>query len=124
MDDVSQLAEHVRYRIGSRAIHVGTTRCDELTRLVVMHWPHRHLEAAVAEGGRSSKGIDHAMILLRAQVREQWEARHGIGPMWAMLMAPTMAAIAHVLLDLWFSDPAWAARLERMGKQLRTGGRS
>lgn len=120
MDDVTQLLEHVRYRIGSRVVHVGANRCDELTRLVIMHWPHRHLDAAMGEG-RSSKGIDHAMVLLRAQVRERWEVAHGIGPAWAMLMAPTVAAIAHVMLELWGSDRAWAVRLEEMGKRLRKG---
>lgn len=119
---MTQLVEHVRYRIGGRGNMVGPTRCDELTRLVLMHWPNRHLEAAMAEGG-SSKAIDHALVLLRAQVREQWEARHGIGPSWAMLMAPTTAAIAHVLLELWSSDRLWAVRIEEIGNKLRTGGR-
>lgn len=118
---MSQLAEHVRYRIGGKATHIGQARCDELTRLVVIHWPHRHLEAAMVDG-RTGKQIDHAMTLLRAQVREQWEARHGIGPAWAMLMAPAVVAIAHVLLDLWCADPAWARRLEDIGMKLRTGG--
>lgn len=122
MDAMTQLASHVRYRIGSRATHCGAARCDELTRLVVMHWPHRHLEAAASDG-RASKAIDHAMTLLRAQVREQWEARHGIGPIWPILLAGTVASISQVLLDLWFSDRQWALRLEELGRQLRTGGR-
>lgn len=120
---MSQLCEHIRYRIGGKAVHLGQDRCDELARLVVMHWPHRHLEAAMADG-RASKGIDHAMVLLRAQVREQWEARHGIGPAWAMLYAPAAVAIAHVLLELWCSDPKWARRIKDIGNNLRTGGRS
>lgn len=123
MDAMQQLVDHVRYRIGTRSQHAGKERCDELVRLVVAHWPHRHLEAAMLHG-RTAKAIDHAMVLLKAQVREQWEARHGIGPAWALLMAPAMHAIAQVLLDLWCSDPGWAQRLEQMGQDIRTGGRS
>lgn len=121
MDDVEQLAEHVRYRIGNRAVYVGKLRCDELTRMVVMFWPHRHLAEAMVNG-RSPKEIDHAMTLLRSQVRERWEALHGMGPMWPMMIAPTVAAVSRVVLELWSSDRVWAERLLRMGKQLRTGG--
>lgn len=120
---MTQLTEHVRYRIGGKATNVGAARCDELTRLVIMHWPHRHLRAAMA-GGRTQKGIDHALVLLRAQVREQWEARHGIGPAWSMLMAPAVASISHVMLELWCSDPQWADRIRDMGMELRTGGKA
>lgn len=120
---MSQLVEHVRYRIGGRSRYIGRDRCDELVKLVIVHWPHRHLEAAMVEGG-AAKAIDHALVLMRAQVREQWEARHGIGPGWSMLMAPTVLAIAHVLLGLWTADKQWRDRIEDMGMQLRTGGRA
>jgi hypothetical protein len=104
MDPLEQLTKHVRGAVGSRAALCRTERFDELVRLVVRHWPHRHLEAIERAGGRSHAAIDHAMALMRCQVREQWEARRGVGPLWQLLLAGTVNAIGGVLLDLWFGD--------------------
>jgi hypothetical protein len=78
---------------------------DELTNLVIRHWPHRHLEACLKRGGQHNKAALHAMTLVRAQVRERWEARHGIGPLWQLLLGGTVTAICHVLLERWFREP-------------------
>lgn len=118
MNDLEQLAAHVRYRIGQQHVyHCQAWRIDELTALVVRHWPHAHLEA-VLNHGRNHKAIDHAMVLVRAQVREQWEARHGIGPLWSLALAPAVASISHVLLDLWFSTPGWRGALLTMSRRI------
>jgi hypothetical protein len=104
MDPLEQLTKHVRGAVGNRAALCRTERFDELVRLVVRHWPHRHLEAIERAGGRNHAGVKHAMALMRCQVREQWEARQGIGPLWQLLLAGTVTAIGEVLLDLWFGD--------------------
>lgn len=111
---LAQLQAHVRYRLAHRVELVKSWRMDELTRLVIWHWPHRHLEAAERLGGRHHKAVDHAMTLVRAQVREQWEARHGVGPLWAALLSGTVELISRVILDLWLSDTRWRERLEEM----------
>lgn len=118
---LSQLQAHVRYRLANRVELVKPWRMDELTRLVIWHWPHRHLEAAERSGGKNHKAVDHAMTLVRAQVREQWEARHGVGPLWVTLLAGTVEGISHVLLTLWFSDTRWRERLEEM-RESNPGG--
>lgn len=114
---LAQLQAHIRYRLAHRLSLVRAERMDELTRLVVWHWPHRHLEASEMAGGKLHKSVDHAMTLLRAQVREQWEARHGIGPLWQMLLAGTVEGISHVVLGLWFADTRWRDRLENMREE-------
>lgn len=116
-DDLEQLLAHVRYRIGRHVTYAQAWRVDELTGLVLRHWPHAHLEA-VLNHGRHHKAIDHAMALVRAQVREQWEARHGIGPLWSLALAPAVAAISHVLLDLWFSSAGWRGALKVFGRNV------
>lgn len=119
VEPLEQLAAHVRYRLGNRAQWCQAWRIDELTMLVVRHWPHKHLEAAELAGGKCHKGIDHAMTLVRAQVREQWEARHGVGPMWQMLLAGTVVGICHVILELWWSSSQWRDRLQEMAQRSR-----
>jgi hypothetical protein len=86
-----------------------------LSRLVVRHWPHNHLEAC---DGKNARSIDHAMLLVRAQVREQWEARHGIGPLWDLVLGGTVSAASHVVLGLWWSDERWRAGLRAMSRSL------
>lgn len=114
-DGLDALCAHVRYRLGPRSASVPMARLDELTRLVVRHWPHAHLREVERAGGKNHKGLTHAMALVRAQVREQWEARHGVGPIWPMLYAGRVQAIAHVLLELWWQDGGWRQRLVDMG---------
>lgn len=113
-----QLAAHIRYRIGAARVSAAAAwRCDELTRLVIRHWPHRHLEAAMDAGGANHKAIDHAIVLMRAQVREQWEARQGVGPLWDLVLAGTVTSIGHVILELWSSDDRWRAGLRAMARR-------
>lgn len=115
---IEQLTAHVRYRIGAtHAYHCQPWRIDELVALVVRHWPHAHLEA-VRSHGRNHKAIDHAMVLVRAQVREQYEARHGIGPLWNLALATAVTDISHVILGLWFSDAGWRGALLTMSRQI------
>jgi hypothetical protein len=113
---LDQLAAHVRYRLGNRVEYAKPWRVDELVRLVVRHWPHNHLEA-IAPAGKNHKQIDHAMALVRAQVREQWEARHGIGPMWGLVLAGTVTGICQVILELWWSGDRWRAALRAMARR-------
>jgi hypothetical protein len=111
---IVQLQAHIRYRLAHRVERTWAWRMDELTRLAIWHWPHAHLEAADRAGGRRHKSVDHAMALVRAQVRERWEATHGVGPLWDLALAGTVEGICECLLDLWFSDTRWRERLEEM----------
>jgi len=110
---LAQLQAHVRYRLGSRVAYAGVERCDELTRLVVVHWPHRHLEAA-AVAGRNSRDIVHSLTLCRAQVRERYELEHGVGPLWDLVLGGTVSAIGEVILPLWWDDAGWRHSLRAM----------
>lgn len=111
---LEQFQAYVRYRLSPRVGIVRPWRVDELTRLVIWHWPHRHLEAAERAGGRHHRTVAHAMALVRAQVREQWEARQGMGPLWKTVLGETTAEICDVVNGIWWSDPRWRARLEEM----------
>ena len=115
---IAQLQAHVRYRLGSRVTYAQPWRVDALTRLVVRHWPHRHLEDAEHLGGRNHSSVAHAMTLLRSQCHEQWEARHGEGPLWDVILGGTTSAIGVVVLDLWWPSPAWRAILRAMARSL------
>lgn len=123
MEQLEQLTAHLRQACGSRAA-ICSSRFDELARLVVRHWPHAHLDAIERHGGRNHKAIDHAVALVRAQVREQWEARHGVGPLWPLLLRGTVDAISTVVLGLWWSDPQMRLVLRELAARLANGGRS
>lgn len=117
-DPIDQLAAHVRSQLGVRTKYAQEWRVNELLRLCIRHWPHSHLEDAEAGGGANSKAIDHALLLMRSQVREQWEARHGIGPLWDLCLGGTVTAIGHVLLGLWWPCKPWRAALRGMARTL------
>lgn len=121
MGDIEQLAAHIRYRLGSRVAYAQDWRVDELTRLVVRHWPHHHLEQIELAGGRHHKSLEHAMTLMRAQVREQWEARHGVGPLWHLVLSGAVVSISIAVMDLWWSDPRWRIKLRGMVGQAARG---
>lgn len=114
---LAKLQAHVRYRLGGRVQQAAAWRVDELTRLAVRHWPHKHLEAAMAAGGKNDRGINHAIFLCRAQVREQWEARQGVSPLWDLVLVYTVAGITQVLLELWASDDRWRCNLRLMSRR-------
>lgn len=115
-DAIAQLQAHVRYRLGTRVTYAQAWRVDALTRLVLRHWPHGHLEDAVVAGGRHSMAVTHAMTLMRSQVREQWEARHGSGPMWDLMLGGTVTATGVILLDLWWQSAGWRKVLLAMSR--------
>lgn len=117
-DAIAQLQAHVRYRLGARVTYAKPWRADGLTRLVVRHWPHSHLEDAAAHGGRNHASVRVAMLLMQAQVREQWEARYGSGPLWDAILCGTTSAIGVVLLDLWWPSPEWRTTLRAMARSL------
>jgi hypothetical protein len=119
-DALEQLTEHIRQACVSRASLCGAARFDELVRLVVRHWPHRHLEAIERAGGQNHAAVDHAVALVRAQVREQWEARHGVGPLWPLLLRGTADAISSVCLRVWFGDPSMRLVLRGLAVRLAT----
>lgn len=119
MDDaIAQLQAHVRYRLGSRVTYAHAWRVDALTRLVLRHWPHSHLEDAEGVGGRHHAAVGHAMTLMRSQVREQWEARHGSGPLWDAILGGTTSAIGAIVLDLWWPSQPWRGILRSMGRSI------
>ncbi len=118
MNALDRLVEHVGQQCGQRARMAGKGRVRDLTRLVVRHWPHHHLEAIRRSGSRSHADLDHAMALVRAQVREQHEARHGVGPLWNLFLSGLVAAISHVVLELWFHDACWRVMLRGLSRQI------
>lgn len=115
-DAIDQLAAHVRSQLGSRVAYARPWRVDALVRLVVRHWPAGHLRDAERDGGRCSKTVDHALLLMRSQVRERWEARHGVGPMWDLVLGGTVTATGQVLMRLWWADAGWRARLVELSR--------
>lgn len=121
MDALTRLTAHVTGLAGQRARMAGRERTAELVRLVIRHWPHNHLDAIQRAGGRNHVAVKHAMALVRAQVREQYEARHGIGPLWNLFLAGYVATIAQAVVELWFSDTAWRVILRGLSRQISDG---
>lgn len=121
MTDLEAIQAHVRQVLAGRAAVVRGPRMDELTTLVIRHWPHRHLEAVMRAGGANHKSVLHAMTLVRAQVRERWEARYGIGPLWQLLLGGTVTAICHVLLERWFRDDRTRVVLRALSVRIARG---
>jgi hypothetical protein len=118
MTTLQELQAHVRSHLASRVQYAQAWRVDELTRLVVRYWPHLHLEEIERLGGPNHKAIDHTMTLVRAQVRERWEAAHGVGPLWQMILGGTVSNISLVILGLWWQDPAWRQQLREMASRV------
>lgn len=118
MDELAILQAYVRAAIGSRVQYAHPWRVDELTRLVVRFWPHRHLEEIAKRGGKNHKAVDHTMTLVRAQVRERWEAEHGLGPLWQCLLGGTVGTISTILLARWWAEPAWRERLRELSGEV------
>jgi hypothetical protein len=58
---------------------------------------------------------------MRAQVREQWEARHGVGPLWHLVLSGAVVSISIAVMDLWWSDPRWRIKLRGMVGQAARG---
>jgi hypothetical protein len=113
--DLAQLAAHMRYRLSPMGLRCDA-RVDELTALVVRHWPHAHLEELLPDG-RNHAAIPHIMRLVRAQVREQWEARHGLTPAWGTMIGDAADVIAEIVLELWWSREGWRIRLRAMTRR-------
>jgi hypothetical protein len=114
--DLVQLAAHMRYRLSPLGFH-GDQRVDELTALVVRHWAHRHLEELLPHG-RNHAEVPKIMRLILAQVREQWEARHGVSPLWKERLGEAAKEIAAIVLDLWWSREGWRIQLRAMTRRL------
>jgi hypothetical protein len=111
---MDELETYVRSQLGPRAVAAEAWRVNDLTRLCVRFWPHDLLDEASKFGTLNHRDIDHALTLMRAQVRERWEAENGISPLWDVLLSRTVTAISHVLLGLWWGDRRWAVALRQM----------
>jgi len=120
--DLDQLVAHMRYRLSPMGLR-DDRRVDELAGLVVRHWPHTHLEE-ILPGGRNHAIIPHVMRLVRAQVREQWEARHGVAPIWDAVLSGAADLIASIVLELWWSREGWRIRLRAMTRRLGEAARA
>lgn len=113
---LEQLVGHVQARLpASRVEYARPWRCRELAKLVVRHWPC-HALTSLQAAGRNHKGVEHAMALVVAQVHEQWEARHGVGPMWGLVLAGTVRDTCAVVQDLWWSDERWRETLRILAR--------
>lgn len=120
--DLAQLATHMRYRLSPLGLR-GDRRIDELTALVIRHWPHAHLEE-ILPAGKNHAAVPHIMRLVGAQVREQWEARHGLGPIWVSVLGQAVDAISEIVLELWFSREGWRIRLRAMTRRQHEAARA
>jgi hypothetical protein len=118
MEALERLVVHVSEQCGQRARMAGRARVHELTRLVVRHWPHNNVEAIERHGGKNNAAAAHAMLLVRAQVREQYEARHDVGPLWDLFLGGLVASICSCVLDLWLADRAWRVMLRGLSRQI------
>jgi len=89
-----------------------------MMRLVLRHWPHEHLRTIAREGGKNHADLIHVGRLLRSQVREQYEARHGVSPTWGVVLSPLLDAIWLVVVEHWFRDVDFRVTLKVVSKRI------
>ncbi len=117
-EPIDELVELVAYRLGPTRRRISDERLAELVRLVVRHWPHHHLEQIGTGASRNHAAFTHATALMRASVRERYEAAHGVSPAWSILVRPTVEAIGLVVMEVWWQGDAHRAALRSMQRQL------
>ena len=115
---VERITDLVAGHTGTLAEKAGSERTAALMRLVLRHWPHEHLRVIVREGGKNHADLIHVGRLLRSQVREQYEARHGVSPTWDVVLAPLLNAIWLVVVDAWFRDVDFRVALKVVSKRI------
>jgi hypothetical protein len=101
--DLEALVAWTRQKLGVRAIAAGPAATEELIRLLLRHWPHHGLDR-LASHSQHHRGIVHVGLLARAQVREVWEARHGVSPEWEAIHSGLVGVAWLILLEAWFVD--------------------
>ena len=101
--ELGRLVVATRRDLGARALAAGHDATDELILLLLRHWPH-HALARLAAQSEHHRDIVHVGLLARAQVREVWEARHGISPEWETLHGGLVGVAWLILLQTWFHD--------------------
>jgi hypothetical protein len=115
---VERITDLVAGQAGTLAEKAGSERTAALMRLVLRHWPHEHLRVIAREGGKNHADLIHVGRLLRSQVREQYEARHGVSPTWGVVLAPLLNAIWLVVVEAWFRDPDFRVTLKVVSKRI------
>jgi LmbE family N-acetylglucosaminyl deacetylase len=115
---VDRITELVAGQTGTLAGAAGKDRTAALMRLVLRHWPHEHLRTIAREGGKNHADLIHVGKLLKSQVREQYEARHGVSPTWGVVLAPLLDAIWLVVVESWFRDPDFRVTLRVVSKKI------
>lgn len=119
--DADRIAEVVTQQTGTLASAAGAERTAAIMRLVLRHWPHEHLRVIAREGGRNHADLVHVGQLLRRQVREQYEARHGVSPTWGVVLQPLLDAVWLVVVEQWFRDTDFRATLKVVSKRIADG---
>ena len=115
---VERITDLVAGQAGTLTEKAGSERTAALMRLVLRHWPHEHLRVIAREGGKNHADLIHVGRLLRSQVREQYEARHGVSPTWGVVLAPLLNAIWLVVVEAWFRDPDFRVTLKVVSKRI------
>ena len=115
---VERITDLVAGQAGTLAEKAGSERTAALMRLVLRHWPHEHLRVIAREGGKNHADLIHVGRLLRSQVREQYEARHGVSPTWGVVLAPLLNAIWLVVVEAWFRDVDFRVTLRVVSKRI------
>jgi hypothetical protein len=115
---VERITDLVAGHTGTLAEKAGSERTAALMRLVLRHWPHEHLRVIAREGGKNHADLVHVGRLLRSQVREQYEARHGVSPTWGVVLAPLLNAIWLVVVEAWFRDVDFRVTLKVVSKRI------
>jgi hypothetical protein len=103
-DELDEFCGRVAVAVSSgRTAIIGRARLREITELVVLHWPARHLQS-VAMHGQKHAAVNHAIRLCRAQVREHHEARHGMGVLWETILATVCLHVCSYMVEQWFQE--------------------
>jgi hypothetical protein len=117
-DELDEFCGRVAVAVSSgRTAIIGRARLREITELVILHWPARHLQA-VAFNGQNHAAVTHAVRLCRAQVREHYEARHGMGVLWETILATVALHVCTVMVEQWFRESSERRLYARLALEL------
>lgn len=117
-EELDEFCGRVAVAVSSgRTAIIGRARLREITELVVLHWPARHLQA-IASSGPNHAAVNHAVRLCRAQVREHYEARHGMGVLWETILATVALNVCAFMVEQWFRESAERRLFARLALEL------
>lgn len=118
--------EHLEFQLwrllGARSVAVGDVRFRRLVRLVVRHWPSETLERIRKADHWQGMERRKAGRILRARVREAFEASDGVTDAWPILLEGTVSIIWGAVCEMHLRDEAFRASIPTLSRWIARNG--